>query len=256
LKDGSLTPYRLFAQCYDHMMRAVDYSGWAEAIGGFFRDFGIPRGAVLDAGCGTGTLAIRLGRLGYRVIGLDRSPEMLARARCKARSIPSPRRPKFVEGGLESFRVPSRVSAVLCLHDSINYLLQPKAVAAFFSRAAEALRPGGLLVFDAGTRHNIAVNFAGQTFCENYADYSFIWRNRFNRLSALARVELDFLIRDAGGRCCFGRERHCQRIYRMRTLARLLAADGRFLILGRYDGWRHRPAHGASEGVTFVARRL
>ena len=38
---------------------------------------------VLDLGCGTGSLALRLARLGLRVTGVDASPEMLALAKRK-----------------------------------------------------------------------------------------------------------------------------------------------------------------------------
>jgi ubiquinone/menaquinone biosynthesis C-methylase UbiE len=38
---------------------------------------------VLDAGCGTGLLSIKLAKLGCSVMGIDRSPEMLTRARKK-----------------------------------------------------------------------------------------------------------------------------------------------------------------------------
>jgi len=41
---------------------------------------------VLDAGCGTGLLSIELARLGCVVIGMDRSAEMLSRARNKKRT--------------------------------------------------------------------------------------------------------------------------------------------------------------------------
>jgi SAM-dependent methyltransferase len=44
---------------------------------------GLPLGVALDAACGTGRHTAYLASLGYRVIGVDTSPEMLARAREK-----------------------------------------------------------------------------------------------------------------------------------------------------------------------------
>jgi ubiquinone/menaquinone biosynthesis C-methylase UbiE len=41
----------------------------------------VPSGRALDAACGTGRHAAHLVRLGYRVLGVDLTPEMLARAR-------------------------------------------------------------------------------------------------------------------------------------------------------------------------------
>jgi ubiquinone/menaquinone biosynthesis C-methylase UbiE len=44
---------------------------------------GLPVGVALDAGCGTGRHTAYLASLGHKVIGVDTSPEMLARAREK-----------------------------------------------------------------------------------------------------------------------------------------------------------------------------
>jgi SAM-dependent methyltransferase len=46
-----------------------------------------PGGSVLDAGCGTGRVAIRLAASGYRVAGVDLDPSMLAEARRRAPSL-------------------------------------------------------------------------------------------------------------------------------------------------------------------------
>jgi ubiquinone/menaquinone biosynthesis C-methylase UbiE len=43
----------------------------------------LPAGVALDAACGTGRYADFLARRGHRVIGVDGSPDMLARARVR-----------------------------------------------------------------------------------------------------------------------------------------------------------------------------
>jgi SAM-dependent methyltransferase len=45
---------------------------------------GGPPGTVVDAGCGTGRVAVELARRGYTVTGVDVDPEMLGAARAKA----------------------------------------------------------------------------------------------------------------------------------------------------------------------------
>jgi len=45
---------------------------------------GDPPASVLDAGCGTGRVAIELARRGYHVLGVDAEPAMLTTARAKA----------------------------------------------------------------------------------------------------------------------------------------------------------------------------
>ncbi len=43
-----------------------------------------PPGPVLDAGCGTGRVAVELARQGYATVGIDVDPALLDRARAKA----------------------------------------------------------------------------------------------------------------------------------------------------------------------------
>lgn len=43
----------------------------------------LPVGTVLDAACGTGRWSAHLAARGYRVLGVDSSPEMLDRARAR-----------------------------------------------------------------------------------------------------------------------------------------------------------------------------
>jgi Methyltransferase domain len=51
--------------------------GAAPAIVGHLRRAGLPRGLVVDLGCGSGILARHLVKSGYDVLGVDPSPEML-----------------------------------------------------------------------------------------------------------------------------------------------------------------------------------
>ena len=42
-------------------------------------------GPVLELGCGTGRIAVPVARAGARIVGIDRSAEMLARARSRVK---------------------------------------------------------------------------------------------------------------------------------------------------------------------------
>jgi SAM-dependent methyltransferase len=105
----------------------------------------VPAGArVLDAGCGTGRVMIRLAELGYDCVGVDLDESMLAVAREHAPQLP------WIQADLAEFD-PGRVGVaadfdLVVAAGNIFPLLAPGTEAAVVGRLAAALRPGGLLV--------------------------------------------------------------------------------------------------------------
>lgn len=105
----------------------------------------VPPGArVLDAGCGTGRVMIRLAELGYDCVGVDLDASMLAVARQEAPELP------WIRADLSEFD-PAAVNVaadfdLVVAAGNIFPLLAPRTEAAVVSRLAAALRPGGLLV--------------------------------------------------------------------------------------------------------------
>jgi ubiquinone/menaquinone biosynthesis C-methylase UbiE len=102
-----------------------------------------PGQRLLDAGCGTGTLAVAAARAGATVVGIDRSAPMLAVARRKAAAagVEVDLRQgdiAFPPVGEERFDV---VSATFVLGE-----LSSELAALAVRRLAESLRPGGRLV--------------------------------------------------------------------------------------------------------------
>lgn len=106
---------------------------------------GISSGLVVDLGCGTGIWANELVSAGYQVLGVDISPSMLRIARKRAPQA------RFVTASLLDCDLP-RCDAVTSLGECINYSFDPanskRELARFFRRVYEALRPGGMLIFD------------------------------------------------------------------------------------------------------------
>jgi demethylmenaquinone methyltransferase/2-methoxy-6-polyprenyl-1,4-benzoquinol methylase len=100
-----------------------------------------PGERVLDVATGTGMVAFALAERGCTVVGLDQSPQMLAMARMKLRSVPAlADRITFVQG--EAERLPFETGSF----DSLTFTYLLRYVddrAATLAELARVVRPGG-----------------------------------------------------------------------------------------------------------------
>ena len=105
---------------------------------------GGPGSLVLDVGCGSGNWSLALARAGYRVRGVDLSPEMIARAWDAARELGlSEDAASFRVGDAERLDFPdSSFDALICFN-VLDFTPRPAAALVEFRRV---LRPGGRLV--------------------------------------------------------------------------------------------------------------
>ena len=94
---------------------------------------------VLDAGCGTGRIAIRLNELGYAVVGVDVDDSMLDVARAEGPGL------DWRHEDLASFDLGVQFDLVL-LAGNILPLLEPHTLTAVGARLAAHVAPGGRVV--------------------------------------------------------------------------------------------------------------
>ncbi|MDX2162645.1 MAG: class I SAM-dependent methyltransferase [bacterium] len=138
-----------YSGAFDTLYQDKDYNAEVELLETAFQQHSDhPIKTVLDLGCGTGNHAIRLARRGYRVLGVDRSDQMLAAAWVKAGSLPPLTEINFFHGDLRTVRLEQRFDAVVMLFGVLGYQTQNEDVAAAFASARAHLNPGGLLAFD------------------------------------------------------------------------------------------------------------
>ncbi|WP_435972320.1 class I SAM-dependent methyltransferase [Streptomyces sp. Qhu_M48] len=105
-----------------------------------------PAARVLDAGCGTGRIAIRLAELGHHCTGVDVDPSMLAVAR---RDAPTQEWRFGDLARLDTLDLDQGFDMALAAGNVIP-LLAPGTEPMVVRHLAAALRPGGLLVTGMG----------------------------------------------------------------------------------------------------------
>ena len=94
---------------------------------------------VLDAGCGTGRLALELARRGIGVLGVDVDPDMIAAARAKAPQL------EWLDADLADLDRPERFDVVALAGNVVPYVPADRRVAAV-AACARHLEPGGRLI--------------------------------------------------------------------------------------------------------------
>jgi SAM-dependent methyltransferase len=95
---------------------------------------------VLDAGCGTGRIAIRLAELGYPVTGVDLDESMLARARTDRPDL------EWFQADLAELDLDGQTFQLVIAAGNVIPLLAPGTLTATMRRLTSALSQNGLLV--------------------------------------------------------------------------------------------------------------
>lgn len=136
-RDGAGDDYaQVYAERFRRLAeRGADVHGEATFLAGLVA----PPARVLDAGCGTGRVAVRLDELGYDVVGVDVDPTMVAVAREGAPEL------DWRVADLAGLDLGQTFGLVVAAGNTIP-LLEDGTLAAACEALAAHLAPGGLLV--------------------------------------------------------------------------------------------------------------
>lgn len=242
--------YDFLAGSYDALTWDVDYSRWADYVEKHFARSSRPVESVLDLACGTGSLTWELALRGYRVTGVDLSPEMLALAEEKSRELEP--RPRFLCRSMEQLRLPNRVDACVCCLDSVNYVLQPKKLREAFHRVFDCLEPGGVFLFDADTPEKLEA-MDGQVFLDESEDVFCVWRGEYSGKKRICSFWMDIFQRE-GNLWRRGEELHREYAYSMDELEGYLKEAG-FINVSRHGELRMGKPKEGEQRVFFRASK-
>ncbi|SET02209.1 Methyltransferase domain-containing protein [Pseudobutyrivibrio sp. C4] len=167
--------YTGFATVYDRYMDNIPYDDWAHNIKVLFEKYNMPMEIVCDLGCGTGQMTRRLKEMGYDMIGIDVSYDMLMEAMSQEDSDGI----LYLCQDMRSFELYGTVGAVISLCDSMNYLADTDELLQVCKLANNYLDPKGLFIFDMKTDSYYKKLGTG-TIAENREEGSFIWENEYN----------------------------------------------------------------------------
>lgn len=237
--------YDVLARHYDRLL-AVPYRRWIEFIAARARNLSASQPRLVDLGCGSGTVAVGLARLGYAVAGVDRSSEMLAVAARRAREANV-----AVDWYQQDFaRFPLEADLVCCTCDGFNHILRPARLVAVLARIRRQLAPRGELVFDVNSEYKYRQILADKSFHFQYPDLSVVWDNFYRAPYNQAQLTLFEL---SGKRFARSLVAINQRCYPLHSLLYYLYHTG-FDVVGVYNDYRPG-AIARAKRLTIVARK-
>ena len=138
---------KAYSSAYDSLYGAKDYPRECAMIEILLGDENKSR-TFLDIGCGTGGHAVQLASRGHRVIGVDRSAEMLQIARRKTEAAGLSQRVDFLQGDLRTLNVGRSADVALMMFAVLGYQQTDQDVRDALAGVSRHLRSGGAFIFD------------------------------------------------------------------------------------------------------------
>ncbi len=253
-----MSGYSNFAKYYDRLQEAVGlpYGDIAELIDRFIKRYSAENEVVVDLACGTGNLSEKLNALGYEVIGVDGSPEMLDIAQKKKE-----------EKGLDitylcqdmtELDLWGAADAVVCMLDSLNHLESEEALDKTIERVSMFTCDGGLFIFDVNTIWKHEKTLGTNCFVYELDDFMCVWQNELGQQFEV-EITLDFFEKQSDGRYERTTEVFCERGMAFLEAEKLVKKHG-FEVIGVYSGFTDEEySHSVAvhpDRVLYVCRRL
>ena len=271
--------YTDFAGVYDIFMDDTPYEEWADFLVFLIEKYGISapsvfhlekgadsaghteeireeilkseRNLVLDLGCGTGTLTELLYHKGYDMIGVDSSEDMLSIALAKKEKSGS--EILYLCQDMRELDLYCTIGTVVCVCDSVNYLLENEDVEDAFTLVHNYLYPGGIFIFDFNTVYKYEKVIGDTTIAENREECSFIWENYYHEEERINEYDLTIFAKEDSGLFRRFSETHFQRGYTLSEMTAFVEKAGMEVVIV-LDADTHKEPREDSERIYVVAR--
>jgi SAM-dependent methyltransferase len=242
--------YGNFARYYNLLTGDVDYRKMAAHIHGLLTTAIGEHRLLLDLACGTGNLSIGLSSLGYDVIGVDASPEMLSVAAQRSTALGLDI--LFLCQAMEELDLYGTVDAVVCTLDSLNHILDEQTLKRVFERVALFLNPDGLFIFDVNTPYKHGHILGDNCYVREEDNVYCVWQNHL-RGDMRVEMDLDFFEKQANGQYLRVTEHLVERAYPRERLEEWLFQSG-LCVLSVSDGYSARAPLKDCQRYLFVAQ--
>ena len=276
--------YTDFAKVYDTFMDETPYDVWGDFVSSLIDKYGVSKpvkvsakssvtedsieyatvedsedalnedkNLVVELGCGTGSFTQVMRNLGYDIMGIDMSPEMLNLARQK--SADAGLDIMYLEQDMRELDLYCTAGTIVSVCDSVNYVLEDEEIIETFRLVNNFLYPGGVFIFDFNTLFKYRDVIGDTTIAENRDDCSFIWDNYYDDDSHINEYDLTIFAKVDSEKELFARsvETHYQRGYTLDEMKGFVEAAG-LIFVTAIDADTHEDPTDDSERIYIVAR--
>ena len=276
--------YTDFAKVYDTFMDETPYDVWGDFVSSLIDKYGVSKpvkvsakspasedsieyatvedsedalneekNLVVELGCGTGSFTQVMKNLGYDIMGIDMSPEMLNLARQK--SADAGLDIMYLEQDMRELDLYCTAGTIVSVCDSVNYVLEDEEIIETFRLVNNFLYPGGVFIFDFNTLFKYRDVIGDTTIAENRDDCSFIWDNYYDDDSHINEYDLTIFAKVDSEKELFARsvETHYQRGYTLDEMKGFVEAAGLSFVTA-IDADTHEEPSEDSERIYIVAR--
>lgn len=244
--------YSAFAYHYDSLTANIDYRKRAEYFDKIINKFRRTEGNILlDLACGTGSISEQMAVLGYDVIGVDNSDEMLGIALDK--KFDSGLNIQYLCQDMRKLDLYGSMDITICALDSINHLADIGDVKKVFENIAFFSEPDALFIFDINTLYKHRNILADNTFTYETEKVFCIWENTLVPETDEVKINLEFFELEENGLYSRTSERFSEKAYSEEQIESLLTAAG-FEIVGKYGDDTFSPPEPDCQRIVYAAR--
>lgn len=242
--------YGIFAEFYDVLTSNIDYKKRACYFDSLVKEFGGKQGGLLlDLACGTGSLSEELDELGYDVIAVDNSQEMLGIAMDK--KFDSGRNIQYLCQDMRRIDMFGTIDVTVCALDSLNHLDSIDDVRKVFERVFLFCEPDGLFIFDINTEYKHKEILGDNTYVYDTDEVYCVWQNSCD--GSRVKIELDFFVPEDGAYKRY-EEHFFENAYPLEDIDRILEEIG-FEILSCCDDDSRNPVCETTQRAVYVVKK-
>lgn len=249
-----MSGYSVFARYYDQLTANINYRKRAEYFCELIKKHSGSQGNILlDLACGTGSMSEEMARLGFDVIGVDSSDEMLGIALDK--KFDSGLNIQYLCQDMRRLDMFGTVDVTICALDSINHLPDISSVKAVFEKVAFFSEVGGLFIFDVNTLYKHRHVLADNTFTYETDNVYCVWENTLVPETDAVKMHLEFFELEENGMYSRSSDSFTETAYSEEQIEELLTEVG-FEIAGKYGEDTLSPPAADSQRIVYAARCL